>query len=481
MMTIKKKPVKAKKEKILPKRERDGKEIPKPEAAETAAPEVARPKGKTYSRLRGMHDLLPKDEPYLKQLDRAARELAEFFQFGRIELPLLEEAALFTRTLGRGTDVVEKEMYVFVDRDGTRVALRPEFTAGLVRAFIEHGMWNNPQPVKLWCQGPLFRHDRPQAGRYRQFHQVDFETFGVRDPAVDAELITVGYSWFAAVGLPVEIRVNTLGTPAERERYVSELLGYYRSKRSYLCEDCRARLGKNPLRLLDCKEPQCAPVREGAPQLLDWVGEGSKRYFMKTLEFLDELALPYTLSPYLVRGLDYYTDIVFEFYYAPPAAPAGGESLPETAQSALGGGGRYDLLVEELGGRPTPGAGFALGVERTILALKRQAEATGQPSGSHPPELFFAHLGEDAKRRTLKILQDLRPAGFRVAFNFGKNALKHQLEIANSLKVPLVLILGQKEVQDETVIVRDMESGMQEIVGQAKLVNMLKKKLGREQ
>lgn len=441
---------------------------------------------KTYHLLRGMHDILPKDEKYWQAFYNNAQKLATYFQFGKIETPLLEEANLFIRSVGRGTDIVDKEMYVFEDRDGTKVALRPEFTASIVRSYITHGMWNSSPPVKLFSWGPLFRHNRPQSGRYREFFQANFETLGAKDPAIDAELILIAYNIYAAAGLPVEVRLNNIGSAFERERYVTELTNYYRAKRSYLCEDCRARLSKNPLRLLDCKEEQCKPIREEAPQIVDWLDEASRAYFMKTLEYLDELSVPYALAPYLVRGMDYYSGTVFEIYTAFEPAPikegeATGEPVAnETAQSALGGGGRYDVLVEEMGGKPTPAAGFALGIERSILALKQYKEKNPVNISVANFDVYFAQLGEEGKRRALKLINDLKDSGIKIAFNFFKNSLKAQLEAANSLKVMFVLILGQKEVQDETVIIRDMESGVQEIVGQKKLEAALKKKLNKQ-
>lgn len=432
---------------------------------------ISAPNKKSYNVLRGMHDILPKEEKYWRAFSQAAQNLADYFQFGKIETPLLEEANLFVRSVGKGTDIVDKEMYIFEDRDASRVALRPEGTAGVVRAYIGNGMWNMPQPVKVWYLESMFRHERPQAGRYREHHQVGFETLGAKDPALDAELILIAYSFYKDLGVPIEVHINSLGTPEERERYISELVSYYRTKRSYLCENCRFRLTKNPLRLLDCKEVQCQPVKEGAPQLIDWLQEESKNFFMKVLEYLDELAIPYILTPNLVRGLDYYTHTVFEL------VPTFGEP---GSQSSLGAGGRYDLLVEELGGRPTSAAGFGIGVERAISALKQYNDLmkiTTIPEPAH--DIFFAQLGEEAKRRALKIINELRGTGIKVAFNFFKNSLKAQLEAANNLKVAYVVILGQKEVQDKTVIIRDMESGVQEIVDQKKLEAALKKKLGK--
>ncbi len=428
-------------------------------------------KGKrTYGLLRGMHDILPKDEKYWKPMYKSISDLAEHFQFARIETPILEEVGVFVRGIGKGTDVVDKEMYVFEDKDTTKVAMRPEMTASVVRAYIMHGFWNMPQPTKLWYWGPMFRHDRPQAGRYRQFHQFGFETFGSNDPAMDAELILVAYDFFKDLGLPVEIKINSIGTSAERANYKNELVNYYRSKRSYLCEECRQRITKNPMRLLDCKEVGCQTVKEEAPQIINWLGAESKNHFMKVLEYLDVLEIPYQLDHTLVRGLNYYTNTVFEIYPA--------DDL-EGSQSALGGGGRYDLLVEEMGGRPTPAAGMAIGLERAVLALKQYNEKNNREMPKVPTDAYVAQLGEEARRVTLKLINQLRGAGVKIAFNFFKTSLKSQMELADSLKAPFTVIIGQKEVQDGTAIIRDMESGIQEIVDQKKLVTVLKRKLGR--
>jgi histidyl-tRNA synthetase len=436
--------------------------------SEDRVEEKEKPK-KGFVPLRGMHDLLPKEEKYWKAVYRAAESIAEYSQFGRIDTPIIEEAQLFVRSVGKSTDIVDKEMYVFEDRDGTRVALRPEGTAGVARAYISNGLWNNAQPVKLWYFDPLFRHERPQAGRYRQHYQIGFETLGVKDPAIDAELILAGFNIFKDLGTSIEVHINSLGTEEERVRYKAELTNYYRSKRSYLCEDCRQRLLKNPLRLLDCKEEQCQPVKENAPQIIDWLGEESKSYFMKVLEYLDELSVPYVLTPTLVRGLDYYSHTIFEFV---------GIIGEDRTTFSLGGGGRYDTLIEELGGKSTPAAGVGIGVERAILYLK-EFENHHKVSlvKDVTYDVFFAQLGEDAKRHGLKLIDQLRGSGLKVCSHFFKNSLKVQLEQANSLHINYVLILGQKEVQDKSIIIRDMESGVQEIVDQKKLEQILKKKL----
>lgn len=459
-------------------------ERPIESASRRTETEVEEPKQKHegLQALRGMKDILPKEDQYWYALLDHAQRLAQFYDFGWIQTPLLEDARLHIRSIGRGTDIVEKEMYVFEDRDMERVALRPEGTAGVVRAYIQHGMLNLPQPVKLWYWGSMFRHERPQKGRYREHHQIGFELFGDTSPSADAHLIAVAYSLLFDLGINVEVRINSIGMPEDRARYIMELTGYYRTKRSYLCEDCKKRLTRNPLRLLDCKEEGCKPLRDEAPQIVDWLSEPSKKFFMELLEDLDELQIPYALDPFLVRGLDYYTHTVFELYVKEAVKEEGGDgkkeegeekepAAKETAQSALGGGGRYDLLVEQMGGRPTPAVGFGLGMERIVTELKKRPEDF-EPK---PPTVFLAHLGQGARRKALAFLQQLRLEGMRVGFNLSKTSLKAQLDIADKYKVRYTLILGQKEMMDGTIIIRDMESGAQEIIDIAKVVPYLKK------
>jgi histidyl-tRNA synthetase len=340
--------------------------------------------------------------------------------------------------------------------------------------------------MKVWLWGPVFRHDRPQAGRYREFHQFDCEIMGERDPILDAETIVVAYNFLRDLGVETRIDVNSIGTREDRERYTIELVGFLRTKRSYLCEDCKRRLVKNPLRVLDCKETQCASVVEEAPQIIDWLSDASKNYFMKVLEYLDEIGIPYMLRPTLVRGLDYYTDTVFEIYPEQPVLPqpaegsvADGEadvSAQLPAQAALGGGGRYDLLVEQLGGRPTPACGFAIGLERVATMIKRDAQGVSKPIQGKK-RVYLAQLGEQARRKALHIIEDLRRFGVVISHDLSKASLKTQLELANKIGATHTLIIGQKEVQDGTVIIRDMESGIQEIIDQKKVTSEVKKML----
>lgn len=435
-----------------------------------ASEEAGKKMANQLATVRGMKDILPPEGDSWLKMWRTAADIATAYDFHYFETPTVEQTSLFVRSIGRGTDVVDKEMYAFEDRDGGKICLRPEMTASVARAFVMHGMHNQPQPVKMWSIGPLFRYDRPQAGRYREFHQFDCETIGESAPVVDAELIAVAYNYLRDLGLSTTVRINSLGTPDDRQNYLVELTGFFRTKRGYLCEDCKKRLLKNPLRVLDCKNESCASIVAEAPQIVDWLSEPSKAFFMSVLEYLDELGIPYVLTPNLVRGLDYYTHTVFELYE---------DNTNETAQSALGGGGRYDLLIEQLGGQSTPAAGFALGMERIAAAVERiaHAKAVALASGTAPadlpapskPVVFFAHLGEQARRRVLKLIEELRQGGIVVRHNLAKSSLKAQLELANKYNSTHTLILGQKEVQDGTVLIRNMESGIQEIVDQKKV------------
>src|SRR3990167_3251131 len=370
------------KKKMAPQKEpapkKDLKEEPKKDSDE----EGEKP-GKTFELLRGFRDILPEDQGRWNLVRDTIRSIAESYSFDRIDLPILERSDLFQRTIGKGTDIVEKEMYVFTDPSNRSVALRPEATASAARAYISHGMLDRPQPVKMWYVGPMFRHDRPQAGRYRQFYQAGFESFGVDEPIVDAQLIVLGAQIFRELGLEIKVEINSIGTPECRQAYLAELVSYFRPHRNKLSEDDKRRLQKNPLRILDSKEEATLELLQGAPQILDWLDDKSKEHFMKVLEFLEEGEVPYVLNPYLVRGLDYYTHSVFEFVLA--------QDEGDKSQSALGGGGRYDGLIQLLGGRPTPGCGFALGLERIVRAL--DAQGINPPERSKP-SVFFAQLGD---------------------------------------------------------------------------------------
>jgi len=440
--------------------------IRKPKAAAVLVMEEKKPKG--FQTLRGMKDILPGENKYWNFIKERADNFASNYGYEFIETPILEETALFTRAVGGETDIVTKEMFSFVDQGGENICLRPEATASIARAYIQHGMVNLPQPVKFFYFGPMFRYDRPQAGRLRSFHQFGFEAIGDSHPIIDAEIIFLVFNLLEDLGLKVNVQINSIGCQRCREAYKTKLVNYYRDRRSELCEDCKRRLVKNPLRLLDCKEDKCLPLKEEAPQIVDYLCEDCKNHFVRVLEYLDEVNVPYNLNPYLVRGLDYYTKTVFEFF------PGESSAVESQRQDALGGGGRYDNLIEFLGGRPAPACGVALGAERIIIKLKENNVAV-PPLPS--PEIFLAQLGEQARKKIFGLIENLRKNGFRVIHSLSKEGIKKQLEIANKFGVKYTLILGQKEVLDGTIIVRDMEGGAQEIVDFSKIVQEMKKKL----
>jgi histidyl-tRNA synthetase len=424
---------------------------------------------KTPDSLRGMKDILPDEQIYWEYFRSRAHQISEAYSFGRIDTPIVEDVKLFERSVGKLTDIIEKEMYVFDDKGEQKIAMRPEATASVVRAYINHGMLNLPQPVKLWYMGPMFRYDRPQSGRYRQFHQYGLEVIGGPDAVTDAQLILIAVKLFEDLGLKVKVEINSIGTPETRQEYKIELVAFARKHRKDLCEDCKRRLSKNPLRLLDCKEEGCHERMKEAPQIVDWLDDSSKEHFMQLIEYLDELSLPYELNPHLVRGLDYYTRTVFEI------VPDRGEDQELGSQSALAAGGRYDELIEQLGGREeTPAVGFAIGIERAILEMKKQEV---EPPALPVPQIFFAQIGAEARRIALRRFEEVRAAGFSVVESFGKASLKGQLESANRTGARITLILGQKEVMEGTIIVRDMESGAQESIKDDQVIEYLKKML----
>lgn len=423
---------------------------------------VTRSKGTPQS-LRGMKDILPQEQKYWRHVRKTAENLSLAYGFDRIDTPILEPTSLFVRSVGTQTDVVEKEMFSFQDRGGDNVSLRPEGTASVARAYINHGMLNQPQPVKMYYIGPMFRYERPQQGRYRQHHQFGVEVFGDENPVLDAEVALLAYLFYKEIGISSVVHINSLGCDECRPTYREELINYYRPKRAHLCDDCKRRMSKNPLRLLDCKNEGCAALREAAPQIVDSLDDACKEHLMRVLEYLDDLMVPYVLNPHLVRGFDYYTRTVFEL------KPEDGES-----KNSLGGGGRYDNLIEQLGGRETPACGFGIGLERAILQMKAEEI---EPSDETIPDVFVAQLGDNARRKAFAMFEELRAAGMKIAGNFTKNSLKAQLEIANRLGARYTVILGQQEVIDGTILVRDMESGMQEIVDYKKAVSELTKKI----
>lgn len=419
--------------------------------------------------LKGFRDILPEHQPHWDFFITQALILARNHGFQKIDIPLLEATNLYIKGTGKHTDIVVKELYEFTDKDGESITLRPEFTPGICRAYIEHGMINQPQPVKLFTYGPVFRHDNPQAGRFRQFHQFDFESIGSDSPVIDAQLVIVGYRLLEMLGLPAIVHINSIGCPACRSAYLVSFKQYLNSagRKKGLCDLCKDRFVRNPLRILDCKEESCQSILSEAPHLVDVLCDDCRKHFMQVLEQLDDLDIIYQLDVNLVRGLDYYNRTTFEYYAK--------DSDNEKAQAALGGGGRYDGLMEILGGRPTPAAGLAMGVERIITRLRENNAVLPAP---YRPDLFIAQLGVDARKECFKLFERFSAAGFKIAESFSKDGLKTQLEKADSLGVKLCLILGQRELLDHTIILRDMSSGIQEIINYDHVMAEVQKRLG---
>ncbi|MBP9751565.1 MAG: histidine--tRNA ligase [Candidatus Moranbacteria bacterium] len=413
--------------------------------------------------LRGMRDILPDEQPYWERVRRSLSTAAQEYGFQRIDTPTVEYLHLFIRSIKEGTDIIDKEIYSFQTRGGDRVALRPEFTAGVARAYIQHGMSVLPKPIRLFSTGPVFRYDRPQEGRYRELWQGNFDVFGESDPILDAQVMQLAYRVVRELGLKdIEFQVNSIGVPESRKRYEKALVRFLESQKQKLCQVCRDRLETNPLRILDCKEDKCVQLTSTAPQAIDFLDDESRAHFKSLLEYLDELELPYAINPRLVRGLDYYTRTVFEIW----------SSDREGKKYALGGGGRYDNLIQELGGEPTPAIGFGLGLDRIVLEMKRMQV---KPYEMSKPRVFLAQLGDLAKKKSLRLFSELEKHGILVAESFGRGSLKAQLRVASRLGVEVTLILGQKEALDGTAIVKDMVSGTQETVTQERLTDAVKK------
>jgi histidyl-tRNA synthetase len=407
----------------------------------------------SYQRPPGTLDILPEDQPYWTRLRSHSENLAELAGFERLDTPIFEATEVFARGIGEGTDVVDKEMYSFQDKGGRDLTLRPEFTAGVVRAYIENGLFVEVRPQKLYSIGPTFRYDRPQAGRYRQFTQFNAEILGEQDPVADLEIMTLVWDLYAGLGFPsLEFQLNSTGCPRCRPRYVAELKAYYEKHRAESCDDCRRRLERSPLRVLDCKVERCQPLIEKAPRILDYLCEECAEHFASLRDYLDLLDRSYVINHRLVRGLDYYTKTVFEVW----AAGIG-------AQSALCGGGRYDGLAELLGGPETPGVGVAIGLERIVMLMK---ELDVQPPAPRKPAVFLAYLGERPRRRCLELMDELRRADVGVYVAMGRNrGLRSQLREADKRGVRYTVILGDSELESGEATVRDMRSGDQTVVG----------------
>lgn len=394
---------------------------------------------------RGTADILPADARRWHELEEAARAVFDAYGYGEIRTPIFEHTELFQRGIGEATDVVDKEMYTFMDRGDRSLTLRPEGTAGVVRAVLEHNMDKGALPVKLYYMGPMFRYERPQAGRARQFHQVGAECLGTMDPAADAEMIRMPATLLKRVGVTnFEVLINSIGCPRCRPAYVERLRAHLADRREQLCASCRERYDRNPLRLLDCKRESCRRLTEDVPELVDSLCDGCASHFQQVRAYLDDFGLPYRLAPRLVRGLDYYTKTVFELV-----------SSDLGAQDALGGGGRYDGLVETLGGPPMPGVGFAAGMERILLVMAKYRPAPAPK----PVDAMIAHHGAAGRRIAVRLAGEWRDAGLRVEIDYMDRSLRAQMKQADRLGARLVVIIGEDEASRGVVRVRDMATG----------------------
>ncbi|NQU82896.1 MAG: histidine--tRNA ligase [Parcubacteria group bacterium] len=414
----------------------------------------------------GMHDILEEDLVYFKKIQKACESIAGFYGFKEIQTPILEQTEIFEKGTGATSDIVQKEMYSLRTKGGDHLTLRPEGTPGVVRAYIQHGMQNAPKPVNMWYMGPFFRHERPQAGRYRQFNQFGFESLGVVSPIIDALIIQIFYVTLQSLGFKdLMVELNSIGCSQCRPYFKKSFNSYLRSHQSSLCADCKQRAKKNPLRIFDCKQEKCQSIKNGAPQVLDSLCKPCHEHFKAVLEFLDELDLPYSLNPYLVRGLDYYTRTVFEIM----EQTKNGES-----QGSLVGGGRYDNLAKTLGGKDTPACGGAAGVERIVnLMKKRQKKAPTEGVC----QVFLAQVGELGRKKSLKLLEDCRALKLNVGHALHKDSLSSQLRTADTHGCKYVMILGQKEALENKVIIREMETGKQKTVALDKAAKEIKKRI----
>jgi histidyl-tRNA synthetase len=396
-----------------------------------------------FAAARGTADVLPEDAPYWRYVRGAAERVSDLFGYKRIDTPMFEHAGVYLRTAGQGTDVVDKEMYLFEDRGGDLLALRPEGTAGVVRAYLEHGMSSLPQPVRLFYIAPNFRYDRPQAGRYRQHTQFGIEAIGDGHPLIDAEVIQLFTAFFGELGLTkYTLKLNTIGDPACRPAYIEKLRTYYRDHMSSLCDDCRQRFEKNPLRLLDCKEARCQPFLASAPKLLDHLCEPCEDHFTKLCGCLDDLGIDYVVDAGVVRGLDYYTRTVWECH-----------PLVEGSQSSILSGGRYDGLAELLAGPPTPGIGFGSGIERLIINIKRDNIALAEAMSL---SLYIAHLPAEAATVALRLAASVRAVGKQAIVGPGGRSLKAQMKHADARGARYVAIIGNDEIAANEITLRNM-------------------------
>lgn len=396
---------------------------------------------------RGTEDILPEDIGIWRLIEDKAREICELFGYNEIRTPVFEDTSLFSRGVGDSTDVVQKEMYSFNDKGGRNITLRPEGTASLVRSYIENSLYANPQPTKLFYLISCYRYEKPQSGRLREFHQFGLECFGSELPSADAEIIELALEFLKSLGInDLTLKINSIGCDNCKPQYLSRLKEYFMSHYDELCDTCKERLEKNPMRIIDCKSPVCREICKEAPKMIDYLCDDCGEHLDTLKTYLQNAGIEYELDPNIVRGLDYYTKTVFEI-----------TSDDLGAQSAVCGGGRYNGLVEELGGKPTPGIGFAMGLERIILILKSQKNIELPMKGV--PQIFIAAIGSTADCEAQKITSDLRKAGIRAERDLCGRSVKAQMKYANKLGAKFCFVLGDDEISMGRVSIKNMLTG----------------------
>jgi histidyl-tRNA synthetase len=397
------------------------------------------------SGVKGFNDILPGEVEKWQHIEAVARRVFDLYGFSEIRVPILEKTELFSRSIGDATDIVEKEMYSFVDKGENMVTMRPEGTAGVMRAFIEHKLHAVDPVTKLYYMGPMFRYERPQKGRYRQFHQIGAEVTGVMSPLIDAQLLTMLCHFFSELGLSEpRLEINSLGCPECRPAYRRVLKDFLRAKMDELCDDCKRRIETNPLRALDCKSSGCKSATEGAPSVLDHLDSGCADHFASTRHYLEEAGTSFTVNPRMVRGLDYYTRTTFELVTGLLGA-----------QSAVAAGGRYDGLISDLGGPRLPGIGFAMGVERVALLL-------AEKDFKKRPDLFIAALGEPARDVAFRLMCTLQRLGATVEMDYEGKSLKSQMRRSDKFNAHFTLIIGEDEMASGRAILKSMDKGSQQ-------------------
>jgi len=407
---------------------------------------------------RGTQDILPQVSMNWQYIEQTVRDICRLYGYKEIRTPVFENTELFLRGIGETTDIVSKEMYTFSDKKQRSLTLRPENTAAVVRSFLENKLYAESLLTKLFYIGPMFRYDRPQAGRYRQFHQFGIEAIGAKGPAIDAEIITLAVQLLQKLGLTdLKLYLNSVGCPECRPVYREKLQEFLQDKKEELCHDCQSRFDRNPMRILDCKQKKCGEQSIGAPDVVDCLCEDCSTHFNQLKSLLTAAGIDYILNPRLVRGLDYYTKTAFEVQYAPLGA-----------QSAVCGGGRYDGLVAECGGQPTPGIGFAVGIERILLALEKQNLL---PAPSNQIDVFVAPMGKNTQGIAFKLLSDLRKQGITADMDFMDRNIKGQMKQANKYPARFVAIIGDDEAAAGNVMLKNMELGVQELVAMDEVQN----------